>query len=108
MELAEYLKFTDTTAIYPRAGTGEPIELNYLTLGLVSEAGEVAGKVKKKIRDGAWEVEAVADEIADVFWYLVRLCAAIGYTPEDILQMNADKLASRKARGTLSGSGDAR
>lgn len=108
MQLDEYLEFTNTTAIYPEAGSGSNLELYYLSLGLVSEAGEVAGKVKKLIRDGKLDVGNLAYELGDCFWYLVRLCDAIGYSPEDITTININKLLKRKDNGTLSGSGDNR
>lgn len=108
MNVSDYLKATDETAIYPQAGTGKDLELYYLALGLTSEAGEVAGKVKKLIRDGHWDAGAIAYELGDVFWYLVRLCDAIGYTPEDVLDINIKKLTSRKEKNTLKGSGDER
>lgn len=108
MELTEYLIHTNNTAIYPEAGTGKDIELYYLALGLTSEAGEVAGKIKKYIRDGKLSQQDLGAEIGDVFWYLVRLCHAIGYRPEDVLDKNIGKLYARKDKGTLSGSGDER
>lgn len=108
MRLNDYLEATHTTAIYPEAGTGSDLELYYLSLGLTSEAGEVAGKVKKLIRDGTYDPGGLAYELGDVFWYLVRLCDAIGYEPEDILTININKLLKRKENNTLSGSGDAR
>ena len=108
VSLEDYLNFTNTTAIYPEAGTGSNTELYYLSLGLVSEAGEVAGKVKKLIRDGKLDIGNLAYELGDVFWYLVRLCDAIGYSPEDILTINANKLLKRKEAGTIQGSGDHR
>ena len=108
VSLNEYLEFTNGTAIYPEAGSGSNLELYYLSLGLVSEAGEVAGKVKKLIRDGKLDIGNLAYELGDVFWYLVRLCDAIGYEPSDILTINANKLLKRKEAGTLQGSGDHR
>lgn len=108
MQLSEYLALTNETAIYPEAGSGSNLELYYLSLGLVSEAGEVAGKVKKLIRDGKLDVGNLAYELGDCFWYLVRLCDAIGYSPEDITTININKLLKRKDNGTLSGSGDNR
>lgn len=108
MHLNEYLQKTHDTAIYPEAGTGSDLELYYLSLGLTSEAGEVAGKVKKLIRDNTLDVGNLAYELGDCFWYLVRLCDAIGYEPEDILTININKLMDRKLRNTLSGSGDER
>jgi len=108
MQLSEYLNLTHQTAIYPEAGTGSNLELYYLSLGLVSEAGEVAGKVKKLIRDGKLDVGNLAYELGDCFWYLVRLCDAIGYSPEDVTTININKLLKRKENGTIQGSGDHR
>lgn len=66
----DYVKFTRTTAIYPKDRA-----VAYLTLGLISEVGEVAGKVKKRIRDGesAVPTSAIVSEIGDCLWYLARL-----------------------------------
>ena len=108
MQLNDYLEATHTTAIYPEAGTGSDLELYYLSLGLTSEAGEVAGKVKKLIRDGTLNIGDLAYELGDCFWYLSRLCDAIGYEPEDILTININKLLKRKKNNTLTGSGDTR
>lgn len=108
MQLNEYCKATDQTAIYPEAGSGSDLELYYLSLGLVSEAGEVAGKIKKLIRDKQLDIGNLAYELGDCFWYLARLCDAIGYEPEDILTININKLLKRKMNNTLQGSGDNR
>ena len=94
---------TRRTAIYPKEQA-----IPYLTLGLSSEAGEVAGKVKKGIRDGGFDVMATIDEIGDVFWYLTRLCDELGFNAEDVIYRNYVKLEDRKARGVLGGSGDKR
>jgi len=47
-------------------------------------------------------------EIGDVFWYAVRLCDAVGYSPTDALTINMSKLSKRKEAGTISGNGDER
>lgn len=91
------------TAIYPEAN-----RILYPALGLTNEAGEVAGKVKKIIRDGNVSHWAVAKEIGDVLWYAAVLAHDLGFTLEEIAQDNLDKLASRASRGTLKGSGDNR
>lgn len=108
MELNEYTKRTMDTAIYPEAGTGSDGEFYYLALGLTSEAGEVAGKVKRMYRDGKLDIGELAYELGDCFWYLARLCDALGYPAEDILDINYSKLQRRKTQGTLQGEGDAR
>lgn len=103
MNLEAYQKLTRQTAIYPKEQA-----ITYLSLGLTSEAGEVAGKVKKQIRDGGIDIMATIDEIGDVFWYLTRLCDELNFSAEDVLQRNWTKLEDRKTRGVLGGSGDKR
>ena len=77
------------------------------------EAGEVADKVKKIIRDNNGEMSKekaveLAKEAGDVLWYIATLAHDIGFTLEEIGQMNYEKLHSRQQRGMLGGSGDNR
>jgi NTP pyrophosphatase (non-canonical NTP hydrolase) len=97
------------TALYPAVGSN-PI---YPTLGLCGEAGEVADKVKKVIRDrgGSFDVEVIAAlklELGDVLWYVAQLASELGLELDAIATANLDKLASRAARNVISGSGDQR
>ena len=108
MELNEYQQKALETAAYPR-----DMKIIYPTLGLTGEAGEVADKVKKVIRDNKESFDAdkrleIAKEIGDALWYVAVLSDDIGYPLEEIAQMNYEKLASRKARGMIGGSGDNR
>lgn len=108
MTLNDYQAVARSTAVYPRMQGFE-----YCALGLCGEAGEVADKLKKVIRDhhGALSKDKcheVAKELGDVLWYVANLSAELGYSLEDVAQMNADKLSSRQARGVLGGSGDNR
>jgi len=97
------------TAIFPKYKA-----LEYLALGLTSEAGEVAGKVKKLIRDGedmeGFELKkiAIASEVGDVLWYCAMMAKEVGVPLNDIMKDNLKKLHGRKVRGTLHGSGDNR
>jgi NTP pyrophosphatase (non-canonical NTP hydrolase) len=109
MDVNHYQTAALETAIYPNQGN------NYIypTLGLVGEAGEVAEKVKKLIRDGDGVLtdsdrEKIALEVSDICWYIAVLAYELDYSLEEVMQMNLDKLASRKARGVISGSGDNR
>jgi len=109
MHANEYQTAALQTAIYPSMGQN----FIYPTLGLVGEAGEVAEKAKKVIRDGDGTLtpeirEKIALELSDVCWYVAVLAFELDYTLEEVMQMNIDKLASRQARGVLSGSGDVR
>ena len=103
MMLEDYTIFTRSTAIYPKDRS-----LDYLGLGLTSEAGEVAGKLKKRIRDGGVDVMSVIDEIGDVFWYAVRLCDELGIPADECITRNWMKLKDRQERNKLGGSGDNR
>lgn len=113
MEMSEYQVCTWETAIYPEAGEATLLALSYVALGASNEAGEVAGKVKKIIRDGYGERPMekklqILDEIGDTLWYLARLCDELGFSMDLAAERNLEKLNSRKSRGTLQGSGDNR
>ena len=108
MKLNDYQNRARATAIYPRHTA-----LAYCVLGLTGEAGEVADKVKKIIRDndGVLTKESkqeIAKELGDVLWYLANLSAELGLDLQSVAEMNIQKLVSRKQRGKLSGSGDNR
>lgn len=112
-EFDVYQLVTADTAIYPGAGEGDIEALTYTALGLTGEAGEIANKVKKILRDSGGEVSSevrkdLSKELGDVLWYLTRLADEIGYSLHQIAQENVDKLNSRKQRGVLGGSGDNR
>ena len=103
-----YQEKTGETAIYPPEKA-----LEYLTLGLCSEAGEVAGKLKKIIRDNNGIIDEDAAqklslEVGDVLWYVAQLATALGLQLSEVAEDNLSKLASRKNKGTITGSGDYR
>ena len=109
MLISEYQELSRRTATYPGAGDN----IVYPTLGLAGEAGEVAEKVKKLLRDdgGILSEErraALAAELGDVLWYVAQVATEAELDLEEIAQGNLDKLLSRQRRGVLSGSGDAR
>ena len=108
MNANSYQQWTISTAIYPGAGTGNDAELSYLGLGLNGEAGEVADKIKKHLRDGKLDIGGIVYELGDVCWYVARLAESLGYSLEDVLEINHSKLESRKTRDVLTGSGDER
>ncbi len=109
MDLNEYQKQARKTATYPNVGNN-PI---YPTLGLAGEAGEVAEKVKKVLRDRNGDFdknmrEKIKLELGDVLWYVAQLSSEIGYQLEDVALGNLEKLSSRAKRGKISGEGDNR
>lgn len=102
-EFDNYQAFTDQSAIYP-----EDQGLVYAALGLASEAGEFAGKVKKQIRDGTFSKEDAVAELGDVLWYCARAAVELEVFLSDVARDNVDKLTSRLERGVVKGSGDER
>lgn len=82
-------------------------------LGLVGESGEFADKVKKIMRDkrGSFteeERKEALKELGDVLWYVAEVSSYLDTPMSELAKMNLEKLASRKARGTLVGAGDNR
>lgn len=78
------------------------------TLGIVGEAGEVAEKIKKGIRDDVIDVTAVIKELGDVLFYITALANYFGHSLDSVVEMNMEKLLERKRKGTIQGSGDNR
>ena len=102
MTFDEYQEFARSTAIYP-----EDCKVVYPTLGLCGEAGEVAEKIKKHMRDGRTLV-GVGLELGDVLWYISALADDLGVILEEIAQANVAKLSSRMERNKITGDGDNR
>jgi len=103
MTFNEYQEKASKTAIYP-----EQFKLVYPALGLAGEAGEVAEKVKKLIRDGTLQVEDLKKELGDVLWYVSAPASDLNIDLDDVAATNVAKLQSRSARGVIGGSGDNR
>ncbi|MEO7364392.1 MAG: nucleoside triphosphate pyrophosphohydrolase family protein [Candidatus Saccharimonadales bacterium] len=110
MTFEDYQKQALTTVL----STGDDFkDLLHWVLGLNGEAGEVAEKLKKIIRDKGGVVSdddkiELAKELGDVLWYIAVFAEQLGVPLDIIAQQNLDKLASRKDRGMLGGSGDNR
>ena len=105
----DYQKQTGITAVYPPDRA-----LEYLTLGLVGEAGEVANKLKKVIRGDyknpklaskiPEEVrDQIIDELGDVLWYVAQLTTVLDTRLSSCMEKNLVKLRHRQQQGTLKG-----
>lgn len=109
MEFNVYQMRARETAIYPDLGGN----FSYPVLGLCGEAGEVAEKVKKAIRDDGGLItetkrQEVKKELGDVLWYVANTACEFGLTLDDVAVANLEKLHKRQAEGHLRGSGDNR
>lgn len=109
MTFHEYQLAALQTAIYPRQHT-----VVYPALKLAGEAGEVAEKIGKRLRDHEGDFHSplfIADlvkELGDVLWYISAIAYDLGVGLDFVAEQNIAKLASRKERGVLQGSGDNR
>lgn len=109
MDFAEYQSGSRVTAVYPGAGAS----LLYPTLGLCGEAGEVAEKVKRMMRDDGGVLTAarrlaLAAELGDVLWYVAQVATEAGLSLDAVATDNLAKLSSRAERSALTGDGDER
>jgi len=109
MNFNEYQKETSKTALYPEVGHN----FIYPTLGLNGEAGEVAEKIKKVIRDDQGIIseekkKEIEKELGDVLWYLSQLSTELNLSLNDVARKNIEKLQSRLQRDVVHGSGDNR
>jgi NTP pyrophosphatase (non-canonical NTP hydrolase) len=109
MDFSTYQMQSRRTAKYPPIGHG----VIYPMLGLVNEAGEAAGKIKKIFRDkdgriGAAERQALQSELGDVLWYLAQVCTELDLSLADVAESNLAKLLDRQERGVIGGDGDER
>lgn len=117
MTTKEYEEFVKQAAFFD-----DEIGLAYAAIGISDEGGEVAGKIKKLYRDEKYHKqdavgqallrqanrEPIGKELGDVLWYIVALGRQFDLSLDDIMEMNVEKITSRKERGTLKGSGDDR
>ena len=109
MDFREYQIKSRKTASYP--AIGHPVI--YPALGLVNEAGEVAGKIKKVFRDKGGAIseetrQALKAELGDVLWYIAQVATELDLSLDDVAESNIAKLYDRLDRGTLQGDGDNR
>lgn len=112
MTLDDYQDSARTTALY-----SQEVRLLYPALKLAGEAGEVAEKLGKLMRDegfrpgdelSAEQRESFVKELGDVLWYVANLAADLGVKLEHVAAVNLEKLRSRRERGVIAGSGDDR
>jgi len=108
MNFSDYQCRAVETAVYPKA-----IGLQYVTLGLTGEAGEIANSVKKIFRDDkgaltAARRESLKKELGDVLWYAAMVAYELAIDLDEVAESNIQKLQARSSAGTIHGSGDER
>ena len=107
MEAKEYENFMSASKVY------EDLPIIYPALGLNGEAGEVADKVKKVLRDnngifGGQIKQDILKELADTLWYIWATADDMGYTLSDVFEAGVKKVKERQETNTVHGSGDDR
>ena len=102
MNLNEYQQLAYKTALESAKNPA------YMVSNLTSEAGEVAGKYAKWVRDGILDEAGMQKEVGDVLWQIAGLSTVMGWSLADIASQNLKKLAQRQINNTLMGEGDER
>lgn len=115
MQFSDYSSQALSTDTFDSTKPKDPGSHAFLSkvLGLTGEAGEVAEKMKKILRDkdGVMSEEDKKEfikELGDILWYINSTAVYLGYSLDDVARANLDKVLSRKARGVSHGSGDNR
>ena len=85
-------------------GEGFPSErLLTAAVGMCAEAGEFTEIIKKTVFQGKPVTEEnifhLKREMGDIMWYFMQACMALDVSPEEIIEMNVDKLKSRYPGG---------
>lgn len=109
MHFNRYQKFVKKYSFYPNKGHN----FIYPSLGIAGEGGEVCDKIKKILRDEKGKISKeskkfIKKELGDVLFYITAEANELGLSLQKIVDANIDKIAGRKKRGTLQGSGDER
>lgn len=110
MTFNEYQKKALETAIFNK----DPLmDKTIWAMGISGEAGEILEKWKKIVayKDGKItdeDIEGLKKELGDVLWYVALLAHSLNIELDDVVKLNVEKLASRKARGVQKGQGDNR
>ena len=108
MTFNEYQEKSLITAIYPTN-----YKIVYPVLALNGEAGEVAEKIKKVLRDNNGnfskdKCQEIAKELGDCLWYISAIANDIGYSLDEIAEMNINKIVNRQQNNQIHGNGDDR
>lgn len=110
MTFNEYQKKALETAIFNK----DPLmDKTIWAMGISGEAGEILEKWKKIVayKDGKIteeDIDGIKKELGDVLWYIALLAHSLNIELDDVVELNVEKLASRKARGVQKGQGDNR
>jgi NTP pyrophosphatase (non-canonical NTP hydrolase) len=102
-----------TAALRTASPKDKKNELFHLLLGLCGEAGEIAEKAKKIVRDedsdfSKWDRDDIVKELGDVMWHVAVTADYFGIPLSEIGEKNIAKLADRMKRNMIAGSGDDR
>lgn len=85
----------------------------YPLIGLLGEAGELANKMKKIIRDDNFEIsddqkKAISKESGDIKWYDAEFLFDLNLSMDQSAINNINELQLRQKKNLVHGSGDNR
>ena len=90
---------------YPYLGFAEEVGEVANVVCLSAQAGKVVGLAAKAVRKYGSakhiDVDALEDELGDCLWMIAAICTENELSLERVMQRNLEKLAHRKANGTI-------
>src|SRR3990167_9811526 len=96
MNLDEYQKMCQKTAV---SFKNKEKEIFTWGLGIVGEAGDVAGCIKKTYSHKDNQTEGIKENLGDTMWYIAMICNFYEWQLEDVLNENIKKLQKRFLKG---------
>jgi len=96
MKIEKYIKESSRTMSPQFFPDKLPIEAFHGIIGIAGEAGELLDAAKKAVFYGIEpDIENIHEELGDIFWYIMAVCRAMNFDPEDIMEENINKLKKR-------------
>lgn len=96
MNSNEYLQEVKRTCAASFHADKVPVDVLHGAVGAATEAGELLDAVKKSLFYGkTFDRVNAKEEVGDMLWYMGVICNELGFTLEEAMQTNVDKLRAR-------------
>ena len=78
--------------------TKKEIELHALS-GMVGEIGEIHSVYQKHLQGHEFDEKEIIKEVGDLLWFIAEYCTIMGWTLEEVMDLNIKKLKKRYPHG---------
>jgi NTP pyrophosphatase (non-canonical NTP hydrolase) len=96
LSINQYQRSAEKTSGAYGTEVGDERRVMLAILGLCGESGELANKIKKLTAHGHLiTVDELQEELGDVLWYLSEATTALGFSLNEVAELNIEKLMAR-------------